>query len=52
VRSGGYEGEGLWLMDFIYIYKIEWWNLLQLLYLGLEEFCRGWWWGQSSPCTV
>jgi hypothetical protein len=23
VRSGGYEGEGLWLMDFIYIYKIE-----------------------------
>jgi hypothetical protein len=25
------EGEGMWLMDFIYLYEIEQWNLLQLL---------------------
>jgi hypothetical protein len=27
----GDEGEGLWLMDFIYLYKIEQRNLLWLL---------------------
>jgi hypothetical protein len=29
--NGRDEGEGIWLMGFIYIYKIEWWNILQLL---------------------
>jgi hypothetical protein len=27
----GNEGEGIWLMDFIYLYEIELRNLLQLL---------------------
>jgi hypothetical protein len=27
----GDEGEGMWLMDFIYLYEIEQRNLLQLL---------------------
>jgi hypothetical protein len=30
----GNEGEGIWLMDFIYIYEVEQWNLLQLLQGG------------------
>jgi hypothetical protein len=29
--SQGDESEGIWLMGFMYIYEIEWWNLLQLL---------------------
>jgi hypothetical protein len=30
-RNGGDEGEGIWLMDFIYLYEIEQRNLLQWL---------------------
>jgi hypothetical protein len=29
--KGEDEGEGIWLIDFIYIYETEWWNLWQLL---------------------
>jgi hypothetical protein len=29
--NGGDEGEGIWVMDYIYIQEIEQWNLLSLL---------------------
>jgi hypothetical protein len=29
--NGGVEGDGIWVMDFIYLYEIDQRNLLQLL---------------------
>jgi hypothetical protein len=31
--NGGDEGEGMWLMGFIYIHKIEWWNKKDIVVL-------------------
>jgi hypothetical protein len=46
------EGEGIGLMAFIYLYKTEQRNLLQLLEVG----CEGGWGGEtmvwSNQCTI
>jgi hypothetical protein len=40
--NGGNEGKGIWLMDFINIYKIEQWNYFKW---GRERVEAGRWWG-------
>jgi hypothetical protein len=52
--NGRDEGEGIWLMGFIYIYEIEQWKSLTIALMegGFRKQGEGDWWGQSNQCTM